>query len=429
VRAAAPRAVRLLGRLQRHEPHDRRSAGTRRLAPLAGERVTDRHLVSATAAAMRMRVPKWIHDQRMPAGAITLLTGREGIGKSTIAYNFTAQLTRGILPGKYYGRPTDVAVVATEDGWEEVILPRLVAAGADLERVHRVEARDDDGRPDTLSVPLDVDGLAELTTQLGIVLLVLDPLMSVIHGGLDVHKDREVRRALDPLSRFASNSGVSVLGLIHVNKSTGTDPLNTVMGSRAFTAVARSVLYCLTDPEAEQEDRFLLGHVKSNLGPKQPTLVYGIEPVKIEIDDPAGGVILTSRVRWDGVDGRSIRDALETPRPERAVGELATRIQEWIADQGRTVSAAELAAEFADVKRATLDQNLRRLVSRGTLTRPVHGHYVLTRRSDARSDTPSIPSEVSEVSEASVDLVRSDGTDGTDGLTGVRTASELAVVA
>src|SRR5262249_54281765 len=154
------------------------------------------------------------------------------------------RLTRGALPGKYQGIPTDVAVVATEDAWEEVIVPRLVVAGTDLDRVHRVEARDEDGRRDIISVPADLEALVDLTTQLGIVLLLLDPLMSVIHASLDTHKDREVRRALDPLARFSSETGVTVLGLIHVNKSNGTDPLNLVMGSRAFSAVARSVLYC-----------------------------------------------------------------------------------------------------------------------------------------------------------------------------------------
>lgn len=363
-----------------------------------------RTIVAMPAAGITMKAPKWLYDRRIPAGAITLLGGREGIGKSTIGFDLLARTTRGELPGQYHKIPKSVGVVASEDSWESVILPRLVAARADLGRVYRIEARTEEERLETISAPADLGRLASVCTECDIALIMLDPIMSVIHSSLDTHKDREVRQALDPLARFASETHVSVLGLIHVNKSNSTDPLNSLMASRAFSAVARSVLYCLADPEAE--DLYLFGHPKSNLGPKQPTLRYHLVEHKIALneEDPLGEAITTSRVSWDGEDGRSIQEAMEEPRPERATGELATRIEGWIAKQGRTVSAKELAAEFSDVKRVTLDQNLGRMVKRGKIVRPIHGHYAMPHSSDTRSDTPLETSEVSEVSETSDDL-------------------------
>ena len=65
--------------------------------------------------------------------------------------------------------------------------------------------------------------------------------MSRLSDRIDTHRDAEVRLALEPLAALANRAGMSVLGIIHHNKSGSTDPLQVIMGSRAFTAVARSV--------------------------------------------------------------------------------------------------------------------------------------------------------------------------------------------
>lgn len=348
-------------------------------AAMQGERPTGgRALHAITAAGRPMRAARWLMHLRIPLGAITLLTGREGIGKSTTSYDIIAELTTGRLAGEHYGTPRGCGIVATEDAWEEVILPRLHAAGADRARVFQIDARTVEGYSTTMSVPGDLDRLTTLCVTHDIALIVLDPLMSVIPGGVDTHKDKEVRTVLDPLAQFCTITGVAVLGLIHVNKSGGHDPLNSIMASRAFTAVARSVLYCIVDPEAEQEDRYLFGHVKSNLGPKQPSVAYRIIQVTIEVESDQPGVldaITTSRVVWDGEDTRSIASVMEPKRPERAESELAARLVEWVTGQPAAVSAAEVVAEFTDIPRGTIDKQLSRLVKRGKLSRPHHGVY------------------------------------------------------
>ena len=338
--------------------------------------------MSKPASQMKMKPTRWLYEGRIPAGAITLLAGREGIGKSTIGFDLAAQLTRGELPGRYEDIPQSVGIIAAEDSWECVILPRLVAARADLDRVERIEAVTEDNMLDTVSAPADLERLRALCGDKQIKLLLVDPIMSVISGAIDTHKDREVRKSLDPMSRFASSTGVGILGLIHVNKASTSDPLNSVMASRAFTAVARSVLYCITDPEDEKEEQYLFGHPKCNVGPKQPTISYRIIGCKIELDpaeveDGDDPVLVTSRIAWGDVDDRSIRDAMAGPPAERPKGETNTAILQWIAEQGRTVARTELAEQFPEIKRTTLDSNLSRMVKNGQLTRLGHGHYAI----------------------------------------------------
>ena len=321
-----------------------------------------------TATTLTPRQAHWLDNgQRIPTNAITLLAGREGIGKTTIAYDLIAKLTQGKL-----GHPTPraAAICASEDAWHEVVIPRLIAAGADLARVYRIDSTTPDGATTTITTPSDLPELETLCPELDIALLLIDPIMSVIHASLDTHKDREVRQALDPLTRFATTTGTSVIATIHANKTSTTDPGTTIMGSRAFPAVARSVLYAITDPQTEREDRYLLGHIKCNQGPKQPTLRYHLITVTLDQWD-----ITTSRVVWDQQDDRSISEVMATPR-QRVESEPAQRVLNWLTKQGpHPVSTSEIVEAFPDMKRNAVERLLSRLVDRGQIVRPIYGHY------------------------------------------------------
>ncbi|WP_017936248.1 AAA family ATPase [Nocardioides sp. Iso805N] len=101
----------------------------------------------------------------LAVGSLALLAGREGLGKSTVAYDLTARITRGSLPGTGYGHPGAVIICATEDSWEYTIVPRLIAAGADLDRVFRVDVSTATHVHTTLSLPRDLGGLGRLVSH------------------------------------------------------------------------------------------------------------------------------------------------------------------------------------------------------------------------------------------------------------------------
>jgi len=100
-----------------------------------------------------------------------------------------------------------------------------------------------EGLEGVLSLPEDTKQLEELVIENDVALIVLDPLLTMINTKLDTHKDAEVRRALEPIVRLAQESGASLLGLIHVNKSNEGDLFIRVMGSKALVAVPRGVLF------------------------------------------------------------------------------------------------------------------------------------------------------------------------------------------
>ena len=143
----------------------------------------------------------------MALGTLSLLAGREGLGKSSLVAWLIAQMTRGTLPGDLYGRPRAVIIAATEDSWEHTLVPRLMAAGADLHMVLRVDVMTSKGFTVDVSLPEDIPAVKQLAQQANVALMVLDPIMSRLHN-LDTHKDAEVRIALEPLVRMADEVGM-----------------------------------------------------------------------------------------------------------------------------------------------------------------------------------------------------------------------------
>ena len=109
--------------------------------------------------------------------------------------------------------------------------------------------------------------LQEQVDQIGgIKMLIVDPVVSAVAG--DSHKNTEVRRALQPLVDLAADCQCALLGITHFSKGgQGSDPSQRVIGSVAFTAVARVVLVAAKVKSEDGEDTRILARSKSNIGP------------------------------------------------------------------------------------------------------------------------------------------------------------------
>ena len=290
------------------------------------------------------RPVRWGWQDRLPAGHVGLIPGREGIGKSLLLTWIIAQITRGTLPGVFSGTPRPVFYAATEDSWQHTIVPRLIAAGADRELVYRVEVEAiETSMHIELTMPRDCDLLAAEVKRLDVAMLALDPLMSVIDRAVDTYNDREMRTVLEPLGRLADDTGCMIAALAHFNKSSSDDPLNLVTGSRAFTAVVRSVVAVARDPDAD-DGACIVSQVKNNLGRLDlPNLMY---VVKRAIVGTAEGDAEVGRLHFTGESDRSVRDILAdagsgAERTERA--ECMDWLRQELATPKRTKDVLQAA--------------------------------------------------------------------------------------
>jgi putative DNA primase/helicase len=281
--------------------------------------VPERHARTIAASAIRAEPVTWVWHGLVPAGMLTLLAGRPGEGKSTIAIDLASRVSR----------EGGVAIVCSaEDDPARVLRPRLEAAGADLERVHVWQA--------TLEVPEGVEALRAEAERLGATLLIIDPINAYIGLEANTHRDHHVRRVLAPLAELASRTGAAVVVIGHVNKAASDDPLMRIGGSVGFTAAARQVLLAAADPA--DEARRVLAVVKSNVAAFPSPLAYRIEPVALE------GGIGTSRVAWLGeAPELDVRTLLAPPaREERSLAlEAAAVLREILAAGPRSAREAE----------------------------------------------------------------------------------------
>jgi hypothetical protein len=304
--------------------------------------------VRLTAASTIMPEPvRWLWEDRLALGTFALVGGREGIGKSICVMTLAADLTRGRLAGAYIGSPKSVILAATEDSWSHTIVPRLMAADADLTRIYRVDVITQQILQGELSLPTDLPDLEAAIPAHDVALVVLDPLMSRLKANLDSHKDAEVRQALEPLVSLAHRTSTTVLGLIHVNKSGSQDALSALMGSRAFVAVARAVLFVMLDPEHEHTR--LLGQAKNNLGRMDlPTKSFTIRGENVAV---RGDPIWTGALTWTADVNRSIRDVMQEAAETSGSGSrtATSDAAEWLEDYLR---AANGVADALLIKRA-----------------------------------------------------------------------------
>lgn len=297
------------------------------VAPTA-PRPAGRTVRGTRASSITMRRTRYVWQGRWPVGVLTLIGGPVATGKSTVAYRCLAELTRGTLAGELAGQPRAVVIAAGEESWEHQVAPRLVAAGADLDLVLRVDAVTQDG-PAQISLPADTSGLAELVRAERVAAIMCDPLISMLDHRMDSDNYQQVYLALQPVMDMAAATGVALVGITHLNKRADGDPLTRMMSSRAFSAAPRSVLMTIESPDREEGEaaRWLLGHVKHSMGPLAETLEYRITSATVGADPDDGLPITSSRVEWLGASETTVAEAMS---PRRAAGPARRVALEWL---------------------------------------------------------------------------------------------------
>lgn len=243
-------------------------------------------------SAIQARAIHWLWPGYLPLGKLTLLAGEGGTGKSTIAFNFAATITKGAAwpDGSRCPVRGNVLIWSSEDDAADTIKPRMMAAGADDQRYGVITGTtDENGYRGSFDAARDMASLRVGIEQIGgASLLIIDPIVSVVAG--DMHKANDVRRNLQPIADLAAECGFAVLGITHYAKDTkGKNPAERIIGSQAFAAFARMCWGVVQNPETGER---VFTRVKTNISSSNGGFYYSLDEVW-----PAPG-IQASRVVW-----------------------------------------------------------------------------------------------------------------------------------
>jgi AAA domain len=270
-----------------------------------------------------MQRPRFAWDGRIPLGALSLIAGVPGQGKSTFVVYLGARITRGQLEGDLRGEPRDVVIASAEDAATFILAPRFAAAGADMDRVHVVHV-DHDGLDLGITIPDDLAAIGNVMERVRSPFLIVDPLLAHIPVRIDGYKDQHVRVALAPLARLAEELEAAMTGVMHLNKREQADLFSRIGGSGGFLAAARSGFLIGADPH--DETRRVIVHGKSNLAPEAESLSFMLEPIELPNPDPLDPKpIVVARVAMLGASNLSAADVL---RPQKATAHGAAMV--WL---------------------------------------------------------------------------------------------------
>jgi hypothetical protein len=209
----------------------------------------------------------------LPLGRVVIVAGAPGHGKSQFAALIAAMATRGqLFPGDVK-EPSRVLMLCAEDDLATTIVPRLMAVNADLRLIDTINVVTE--YPSGLTVegliriPTDAEVIHEWTkAHVDARLIVLDPVASFFDRGHNMLFNQDTRDALGPLVAVAKTYGVTIVIILHLNKSESKDFANRIAESHGFQALARSVMALgphPDDPDRERGAQKVIALTKANL--------------------------------------------------------------------------------------------------------------------------------------------------------------------
>jgi hypothetical protein len=258
----------------------------------------------------------WLWYPYLPADNLSLLGAKGGGGKGLASMAMVATITTGGLwpDGRPSGlQPGHVLWGETEDPREEVLKPRLVAAGADSKLVTFVTPK----------------GFAEMDRrkfiqERGTKLIVLSPFLSFLEGLQNMNAELEVRTVLQKLLADVAGTGCAILGVAHANKKADLAAIERLLGSVAFVNFVRSVLLIAPNKE-EEEATHRLCHAKHNLSIKGDDLLFTPKHVG---EDPTDQFV---KLEWSKpVNGNVDADGLFDRHNPKANGKANMTAEEWL---------------------------------------------------------------------------------------------------
>lgn len=211
---------------------------------------------------------EWIWKPYLPFGKLSVLQGNPGEGKTYFAMHLAAACTNGkLLPNMESMEPFNVIYQTAEDGLGDTVKPRLIEAGADLDRVLVIDDSE-------VQLTLSDERIEKAIVENNARLVIIDPIQAYLGADVDMNRANEVRPIFMRLGQVAQRTGCAILLIGHLNKAAGMQSLQRGLGSIDIAAAVRSVMFIgklKHDPTMR-----ILTHEKSSLAPPGVSLAFSL---------------------------------------------------------------------------------------------------------------------------------------------------------
>ena len=213
--------------------------------------------------------PQFLAYPYIVKGALTVLDGNMGQGKSTFTCAIAAAVTTG-KPPSFIDDIEEGAVLfmSAEDDPSRVLKPRLIKAEADVSNVRYQEE----------PFSLDERGLDLLRQELSAntpALVVIDPIIAFMKEGADGNKATETMHFMVQIDQLAREFDTAILIVRHLRKARADHAMHQGIGSISISARVRSGL--ILGPHPHDPRKRAVAHAKSNYAEPGPTIVFEME--------------------------------------------------------------------------------------------------------------------------------------------------------
>ena len=217
---------------------------------------------------VEMTPVEWLWKPYLPFGKLSVLQGNPGEGKTYFAMHLAAACTNGkLLPNMERMEPFNVIYQTAEDGLGDTVKPRLIEAGADLDRVLVIDDSE-------VQLTLSDERIEKAIIENNARLVIIDPIQAYLGADVDMNRANEVRPIFMRLGQVAQRTGCAILLIGHLNKAAGMQSLQRGLGSIDIAAAVRSVMFIgklKHDPTMR-----ILTHEKSSLAPPGASLAFSL---------------------------------------------------------------------------------------------------------------------------------------------------------
>ena len=211
---------------------------------------------------------EWLWKPYLPFGKLSVLQGNPGEGKTYFAMHLAAACTNGkLLPNMEHMEPFNVIYQTAEDGLGDTVKPRLIEAGADLDRVLVIDDSE-------VQLTLSDERIEKAIIENNARLVIIDPIQAYLGADVDMNRANEVRPIFMRLGQVAQRTGCAILLIGHLNKAAGMQSLQRGLGSIDIAAAVRSVMFIgklKHDPTMR-----IPTHEKSSLAPPGVSLAFSL---------------------------------------------------------------------------------------------------------------------------------------------------------
>lgn len=271
---------------------------------------------------------EWLIPGLFPRGELSVLGADGGTGKGLWQAQLIAHATTAresdFFPGSI-SKPCRALIFSGEDDPAKVLRPRLLAAGADVEKVF-VETSDGFFRKNGCLLSIDSELMAEIIRNTAPDLVIVDPYQAFLPMDVKMAERNQMRGATTPLRAVLRETNSAGLLVAHSNKKGSVAGRQRLADSADLWDASRCVVMMGRDRVTKQ---VYVSNEKNSYAPECRTTLFTIEGATVEGVKTAVAVYqgTTDKKDYDFIMDKPARPAESKSEAKEAITSILNESQ------------------------------------------------------------------------------------------------------